>query len=165
MILKDRLLFDVLLGSYMKVKVAFNHLGVVLRLAIILVISIFAIPLTGKQSKVPILPGETEKWLKFTLEMKWLMSISSPRVGFYDRKYSGGPEAWRRESLLSQRHQPGSPWVESLLLSSRTLILSFMIFLLGCLSKSFTQACIGKEIALKHRIKSWVLMNADGFPF
>ena len=45
----------------MKVKVAFNHLGVVLRLAIISVISIFAIPLTGKQSKVQILPGETEK--------------------------------------------------------------------------------------------------------
>jgi hypothetical protein len=61
MILKDRLLFAVLLGSYMKVKVAFNHLGVVFRLAIILIISIFAIPLTGKQSKVLILPGETEK--------------------------------------------------------------------------------------------------------
>lgn len=45
----------------MKVKVAFNHLGVVFRLAIISVISIFAIPLTGKQSKVQILPGETGK--------------------------------------------------------------------------------------------------------
>lgn len=57
-------------GSYMKVKVAFNHLGVVFRLAIISVISIFAIPLTGKQSKVQILPGETGKRFKFTLEMK-----------------------------------------------------------------------------------------------
>lgn len=45
----------------MKVKVAFNHLGVVFRLAVISVTLVFAIPLTGKQSKVQILPGETEK--------------------------------------------------------------------------------------------------------
>lgn len=46
-ILTDRVLFGVLLGAYMKVKVAFNHLDVVFRVRVLL-----AILLMGDQSKM-----------------------------------------------------------------------------------------------------------------
>ena len=38
-----------------------------------------------------------------------MTDVSFLRVGFYGRKYSGGPEAWKRESTLNQRGQPDSP--------------------------------------------------------
>lgn len=46
-ILTDRVLFGVLLGAYMKVKVAFSHLDVVFRVRVLL-----AILLMGDQSKM-----------------------------------------------------------------------------------------------------------------
>ena len=63
-ILTDRVLFGVLLGAYMKVKVAFNHLDVVFRVRVLL-----PILLMGDQSKMRILLGEATKWFKFTYKL------------------------------------------------------------------------------------------------